>query len=63
VSTLLILASLPLAIYAARIALKEYDQRSLVRANVATIRLQLAFGLLLVVGLLVSHFFGGVPVV
>ncbi|MGW8225325.1 MAG: 1,4-dihydroxy-2-naphthoate octaprenyltransferase [Anaerolineales bacterium] len=62
-STLLILASLPLAIYAARIALNEYDQRSLVRANVATIRLQLAFGLLLVVGLLVSHFFGGAQVV
>jgi 1,4-dihydroxy-2-naphthoate octaprenyltransferase len=62
-STMLILASLPLAIYAGRIALKEYDQRSLVRANVATIRLQLVFGLLLVVGLLVGHFFGTVPVV
>jgi 1,4-dihydroxy-2-naphthoate octaprenyltransferase len=60
---MLILASLPLAIYAGRIALKEYDQRSLVRANVATIRLQLVFGLLLVVGLLVGHFFGTVPVV
>lgn len=58
---LLILASLPLAIYAGRIAIAEYDQRTLVRANVATIQLQLAFGLLMVVGLLVSSYFSSNP--
>jgi 1,4-dihydroxy-2-naphthoate octaprenyltransferase len=55
-TVLLILASLPLAIYAGRIAIRDYDQRSLIRANAATIQLHLAFGLLLVVGLLVSQF-------
>lgn len=55
-STLLILASLPLAVYAGKIAIREYDQRSLIRANVATIRLQLAFGFLLVVGFHVGNF-------
>jgi 1,4-dihydroxy-2-naphthoate octaprenyltransferase len=58
-SVLLILASIPLAVYAGRIAVREYDQRSLIRANAATIQLHLAFGLLLVVGLLVSVVFGG----
>jgi 1,4-dihydroxy-2-naphthoate octaprenyltransferase len=61
-STLLILASIPLAVYAGRIAIREYDQRSLIRANAATIQLHLAFGLLLVVGLLVSVVFDGIPV-
>jgi 1,4-dihydroxy-2-naphthoate octaprenyltransferase len=61
-SALLILASIPLAVYAGRIAVREYDQRSLIRANAATIQLHLAFGLLLVVGLLVSKFFRGIPV-
>ena len=61
-SVLLILASIPLAVYAGRIAVREYDQRSLIRANAATIQLHLAFGLLLVVGLLVSVVFGGFPV-
>ncbi|MFL7891931.1 MAG: UbiA family prenyltransferase [Anaerolineales bacterium] len=60
-SSLLILVSLPLAIYAGRIALEEYDQRSLVRANIATIRLQMVFGLLLVVGLLVGSFIASNP--
>ncbi len=54
-SALLIIASIPLAVYAGRIAVREYDQRSLIRANAATIQLHLAFGLLLVVGLLGSQ--------
>ncbi len=61
-SALLILASIPLAVYAGSIAVREYDQRSLIRANAATIQLHLAFGLLLVVGLLVSKFFRGISV-
>jgi len=52
---LLIIASIPLAVYAGRIAVKEYDQRSLIRANAATIQLHMAFGLLLVAGLLASQ--------
>ena len=58
-SVLLIVASIPLAIYAGRIAVREYDQRSLIRANAATIQLHLAFGLLLVAGLLVSQLVNG----
>ena len=61
-TALLVLASIPLAVYAGRIAIREYDQRSLIRANAATIQLHLAFGLLLVAGLLVSVVFGGSPV-
>lgn len=61
-SVILIVASIPLAIYAGRIAIREYDQRSLIRANVATIQLHLAFGLLLVVGLLVSQLVNGLLV-
>ena len=51
-SALLIIASIPLAVYAGRIAVRVYEQRSLIRANAATIQLHLAFGLLFVVGLL-----------
>jgi 1,4-dihydroxy-2-naphthoate octaprenyltransferase len=58
-SVILIVASIPLAIYAGRIAVREYDQRSLIRANAATIQLHLAFGLLLVAGLLVSQLVNG----
>jgi 1,4-dihydroxy-2-naphthoate octaprenyltransferase len=60
---LLILASIPLAVYAGRIAVREYDQRSLIRANAATIQLHLAYGLLLVVGLLVSIYFGEISAI
>jgi len=60
-SALLILASIPFAVYAGRITVREYDQRSLIRANAATIQLHLAYGLLLIVGLLISEFFGGIP--
>lgn len=62
-SALLIIISVPLAIYAGRIAVREYDQRSLIRANAATIQLHLAFGLLLVVGLLVGQFFVGIKLI
>jgi 1,4-dihydroxy-2-naphthoate octaprenyltransferase len=48
--------SLPLAIYALRIAFREYNQRSLVRANSATIQLHLVAGLLMFAGVLVSAF-------
>lgn len=58
-SVLLIVASIPLAIYAGRIAVSEYDQRSLIRANAATIQLHLAFSLLLFAGLLVSQLVNG----
>lgn len=58
-TALLILLSLPLAVHAGRIAVREYNQRSLIRANAATIQLHLAYGLLLMVGLLLSVFFGG----
>ncbi|MBN2471975.1 MAG: UbiA family prenyltransferase [Anaerolineae bacterium] len=50
----LILGGLPLAIYATRITLQDYANRSLVRANVATIQLHVLAGLLMVVGLLAN---------
>jgi 1,4-dihydroxy-2-naphthoate octaprenyltransferase len=56
IGMLLAFLSLPLAVYATRIAFREYNQRSLVRANSATIQLQLAAGLLMFVGVLVSTF-------
>ena len=52
---ILILGGLPLAWNAGRIALQEYDQRTLVRANAVTIQLQLIAGLLLAAGLLFSN--------
>ena len=52
---ILILGGLPLAWNATRIALREYDQRTLVRANAVTIQLQLVAGLLLAIGLLFSN--------
>lgn len=51
----LILGALPVAYYAGRIAVREFNQRSLVRANAATIQLHLIAGLLLVVGLLLNE--------
>lgn len=55
---LLILGGLPLAFYAGRIAIMEYNQRTLVRANAATIQLHLISGLLMVAGLLLSPAIG-----
>jgi 1,4-dihydroxy-2-naphthoate octaprenyltransferase len=48
------LGGLPLAVYTTRITLREYDQRSLARANSATIQLHLLSGLLMVLGVLFS---------
>ena len=56
IGMLLAFLSLPLAVYALRIAFCEYNQRSLVRANSATIQLHLVAGLLMVAGVLVSAF-------
>ena len=60
-AALLIVLGIPLAVYAARIAMREYDQRSLIRANAATIQLHLVTGLLLVAGLLLGVLFSGAP--
>jgi 1,4-dihydroxy-2-naphthoate octaprenyltransferase len=51
---ILFLGGLPLAAYAGWILVKKYDERSLVKANAATIQLQLAAGLLMAAGLLFS---------
>jgi len=63
VGTALILGGLPLAVQAVRITLRHYADRSLVQANVATIRLHLLAGILMTIGLLASdalrQFFGG----
>ncbi|HSG24519.1 MAG TPA: UbiA family prenyltransferase [Anaerolineales bacterium] len=45
--TLLTLLLIPLAAYSSWVVLREYAQRTLVRANVATIRLQAFFGLIM----------------
>lgn len=47
----LILGSLPLAIYATRIILREYASRTLIRANALTIQLHLLAGLLMAAGI------------
>jgi 1,4-dihydroxy-2-naphthoate octaprenyltransferase len=52
--SLLFLAGLPLAFYAGRIAVREYNQRTLARANAATIQLHAIAGLLMFAGLLLS---------
>jgi len=52
--TVLLLVSLPLAIYASRILVRDYDKRSLVRANAATIQLHLLAGFFLALGILFS---------
>lgn len=54
---LLALLSLPLAAHAARIAWRDYNSRSLVRANSATIQLHLVTGLLMFAGVLISAYF------
>jgi 1,4-dihydroxy-2-naphthoate octaprenyltransferase len=54
VGAMLPFASIPLAVYAGRIAVRDYDQRSMIRANAATIRLHLVYGLLLAAGLYLS---------
>ena len=54
VGVVLTLLVLPVAVYTSRVLLREYDQRSLVRANSATIQLHLLAGLLMTIGTLFS---------
>jgi len=60
---LIALGGLPLAVYASIVTLREYNQRSLVRANSATIQLHLLAGVLMALGVLfsvqISRFLGG----
>ncbi|MEK6256929.1 MAG: prenyltransferase, partial [Chloroflexota bacterium] len=49
---LLFLGGLPLAISASRVLMREYAERSLVRANVSTIKLQFVAGALMAAGIL-----------
>jgi 1,4-dihydroxy-2-naphthoate octaprenyltransferase len=52
-ASLLMLAGLPLAAYAGWILFRHYSDRELIKANSLTILLQLAAGVLLVVGLMI----------
>jgi 1,4-dihydroxy-2-naphthoate octaprenyltransferase len=58
IGALLILAGAPLAYQASRVILREYAQRSLVRANVATIKLHALAGTLMAAGILWSRAIG-----
>ncbi len=53
-TVLLVLAALPLAVYACQVLFRRYTERSLVSANSTTILLHLLVGLLMVAGLLLS---------
>jgi len=55
IGALLILGGAPLAFQASRVILSEYKQRSLVRANVATIKLHAIAGMLMAAGLFFSE--------
>jgi 1,4-dihydroxy-2-naphthoate octaprenyltransferase len=54
IGALLILAGVPFAYQASKVVLKEYAQRSLVRANVTTIKLHAISGMLMATGILFS---------
>jgi 1,4-dihydroxy-2-naphthoate polyprenyltransferase len=54
VGGMLILGGLPLAVYASWVLMREYQQRSLARANSTTIQLHLLAGLLMTIGILFS---------
>lgn len=54
VGALLGLGGLPLAVYAAWVLMREYDQRTLARANSITIQLHLLAGLLMTLGVWLS---------
>ncbi|MEX2160416.1 MAG: UbiA family prenyltransferase [Anaerolineales bacterium] len=54
IGTLLVLGGVPLAYQASRVILREYAQRSLVRANVTTIKLHAISGILMAAGILWS---------
>jgi 1,4-dihydroxy-2-naphthoate polyprenyltransferase len=53
-AALLVLAGLPLAVYATMILFRYYTDRNLIKANASTILLHLFVGLLMVAGLLLS---------
>jgi 1,4-dihydroxy-2-naphthoate octaprenyltransferase len=55
---LLILGGVPLAYQASRVILKEYAERSLVRANVATIKLHALSGFLMAAGIVGTRLMG-----
>jgi 1,4-dihydroxy-2-naphthoate octaprenyltransferase len=55
IGALLILGGAPLAYQASKVILKEYRERSLVRANVATIKLHAVAGLLMAAGIFWSE--------
>lgn len=59
IGALLILGGVPLAYQASRVILKEYGERSLVRANVATIKLHAISGTLMAAGILGSGAIAG----
>jgi 1,4-dihydroxy-2-naphthoate octaprenyltransferase len=52
ISTLLILGGLPMAIFASRVLMKEYAERTLIRANATTIKLHALSGILMATGIL-----------
>ena len=54
IGALLILAGVPLAYQASRVILREYAERSLVRANATTIKLHAVAGMLMAAGILWS---------
>jgi 1,4-dihydroxy-2-naphthoate octaprenyltransferase len=54
VGPLVMLAALPLAVYATRVLFRHYADRALIKANAATIQLHLLSGLLLAIGLFLS---------
>lgn len=58
IGALLILGGAPLAIQASRVILREYKERSLVRANVTTIQLHAIAGLLMAAGIFWSESIG-----
>lgn len=58
IGALLILGGVPLAYQASRVIVREYAQRSLVRANVATIKLHAVSGILMAAGILFSGTIG-----
>jgi 1,4-dihydroxy-2-naphthoate octaprenyltransferase len=58
IGALLILGGLPLAYQASRVILREYAERSLVRANVTTIKLHAISGTLMAAGILGTKLLG-----
>lgn len=55
-ATLAALAAVPLAVTATRVLFRQYGERTLIRANAATIQMQAIAGFLMAAGLLVAAF-------